>query len=302
MNCKKCGAVNLDGSKFCVGCGADLREKSKVNSSNVENSNNTNFNINTNSSMSPNNNVNINTATNLTSDNLGQTATNVNKQNVKKDKNVNGPTLNFLMYIVLILVKPFKCFKEEEEKLSYLKNSLILSAIVAGAMTILNLITAMITTVIYKEYSLFSSGYKTTIKFSRLSNLHYGELIFKNLLIYAVIIAAIALVYYLAALVFKKQVNFVKLLAVAASSLIPIVATSMIVSPILGLLWEPLAVIVSALGVIYSVLILINLMDYEISFEETDLRIYYHLICMGVLVITGIFSLSEFFEFMSILS
>lgn len=304
MNCPNCGASNIDNSSFCVECGAKLTEPQPHQTNNVVNPTVQNIN----QTSKPNIQSEINVQNPVQDNSIGKVSNESNQSNTVNNtanpvNNVNSASnsaaksvsLNYFMYIIAILLRPFKCFKEEEGKMSDIKNSIIFSSIIAVSMMLINLIKSMIFVIFKKSYSLFSSGSKFTIDFSRLKTLDYASLILKNLLIYAGTIAAIALVYYLAGLIVKKSVNYIKMLSISATSLVPFVLLSMVISPILGAIWEPLAIVATVVGAVYSLLIFMNLVNEDIKFENVDKKIYFHLICLSILAIAG------FYVYMSLL-
>lgn len=279
MICPNCGMDNIQGSSFCVKCG------NKLNTENVNN----NFQ----QQVQDVNNVQANNQVgNPFVQNTMQQNNYVNNVNVVTNTN---KAMNFFMYILMILIKPFKTFKEEEEKLTDTKNSLILSGIVVGLMLVINLIKSMITTVFTKKMDYTTFKLKTVIDFSNLKNLDWLDLLGKHLLIYAGIILAIAVVYYLASLVFKKNGNFIKLLSISATSLIPFTLVGMFASFVLGKIWSPLYIVCVIVSLIYSVLILVSLINKQFEFENNDTKIYFHLICLGVLAVAGYYLYMKYF-------
>ena len=279
MICPNCGMDNIQGSSFCVKCG------NKLNTENVNN----NFQ----QQVQEVNNVQANNQVGDTFvQNTMQQNNYVNNVNVVTNTN---KAMNFFMYILMILIKPFKTFKEEEEKLTDTKNSLILSGIVVGLMLVINLIKSMITTVFTKKMDYTTFKLKTVIDFSNLKNLDWLDLLGKHLLIYAGIILAIAVVYYLASLVFKKNGNFIKLLSISATSLIPFTLVGMFASFVLGKIWSPLYMVCVIVSLIYSVLILVSLINKQFEFENDDTKIYFHLICLGVLAVAGYYLYMKYF-------
>ena len=279
MICPNCGMDNIQGSSFCVKCG------NKLNTENVNN----NFQ----QQVQEVNNVQANNQVgNPFVQNTMQQNNYVNNVNVVTNTN---KAMNFFMYILMILIKPFKTFKEEEEKLTDTKNSLILSGIVVGLMLVINLIKSMITTVFTKKMDYTTFKLKTVIDFSNLKNLDWLDLLGKHLLIYAGIILAIAVVYYLASLVFKKNGNFIKLLSISATSLIPFTLVGMFASFVLGKIWSPLYMVCVIVSLIYSVLILVCLINKQFEFENDDTKIYFHLICLGVLAVAGYYLYMKYF-------
>lgn len=274
MECSKCGTYNSEGFKFCVKCGNNLEDTS------------TNDNVSENStSVQPNLNDNVVPAQQNESMSSVQ-----HTNNTSNKKNTNNISLNYFRYITSFLLKPFQTFKQEENKLSDTKISLILSGIVACAMMIINLLTSMISVIFVKTMDYSTFKYKTEINFEGLKNLDYVSLIFKRLLIYAAIIAAIAGIYYLASLVVKKSLSFIKTLSISASSLMPYAVMCMVVSPILGKIWEPLAVISAVIGIVYSIAIFVVLINDNIKFDRKDFEIYFHSVCITILVTAGYYA------------
>lgn len=276
MTCPNCGANNIDGSSFCIKCGTNLKDVQvniNVNNAPIQ-------------SEQPMNNqqeqpVQRPIYNNQPQNNYQQPMNNQNNVNVS-----NAP-LNYLMYIVAILLKPFKCFKEEEAKLRNTKTSLIFSSIIAGAMMLITLFKAMIAVVFTKTMDYSTFKYKTSVDFSRLKDLDWLSLIGKNLLIFAGVIVSIALVYYIVSLIFKKSTNFIKMLSISATSLIPYIVLGMIVSPLIGKIWAPLSIFAMIIGVVYSLLIFINLINDDLVFDSVDSKIYFHLICLSILGSAG---------------
>lgn len=289
MTCPKCNIENKSGSKFCIKCGTPLEIDS---STNIELSTPTNLNNETvlNEQSFTSTNLNNGAVSNEppVHPNIPQSEQPINyATNNARTTEVSNAPLNYLMYIVAVLLKPFKCFKEEESKLCNTKTSLIFSSIVAGAMMLINLISSMISAIFVKTMDYSTFQYKTTMEFSNLKNLDYLSLIGKNLLIYAGVIVAIALVYYLAGLVFKKSVNFIKMLSISATSILPYVVLGMIVSPLIGKIWAPLSIVAMVVGAVYSILIFFNLINEELHFDNVDTKIYFHLICFSILGVAG---------------
>ena len=87
MKCPRCGTDILNGSTFCVKCGANLKEILNMNN-------------------------NINNAP------INEQVSNSTFVETPNTTNISNVSLNYLMYIIAILLKPIKCFKEEESKLN----------------------------------------------------------------------------------------------------------------------------------------------------------------------------------------
>lgn len=259
MNCPNCGAVNNPDSKFCVRCGTNI-EGVQVQTEQPSQ-------VGTATQQPVNQNVNI------PANNLNQVT--------------SSTKISFLQYffiIVSIILKPFTAFKDELKKFDVFKNSMIMSLIISGAATLINLITTMLNAIIVKSYSWSSGKYTTTWVWENLKDLNYVELIFKNFLIYLGVIFAIAAIYYLAGLVAKKQTNFARLLGISSLVVTPVLICSLLLAPILSLIWSELAMPVIIIGLIYTLILLYENMNNEIKLEG-DMKYYFNLICLSILAI-----------------
>ncbi len=257
MICPNCGGENTEGSIFCVKCGINLKETTTQNE--------------------------IKT----TEPNQKKEQLNTQSTNQQRIEEVKKTAVHYFKYAKDVLLNPYKTFKEKETELTETKNALIFSGILAVVMMLITLLTAMITSIFVKELSAKTLKLHTVVKFSNLGDLNYLVLIGRNLLIYAGIIAAIAGVYYIVSLIFKKESKFTKLLSISATSIIPFIALGMILSPILSLIWTPLSIIAKVGGLVYSILIFMSLIKEELSFETKDLEIKFHLICLTILGTIG---------------
>lgn len=257
MICPNCGGENTEGSIFCVKCGINLKETTTQDEIKT-------------------------TEPNQKKEQLNNQST-----NQQKFEEVKKTAVHYFKYAKDVLLNPYKTFKEKETELTETKNALIFSGILAVVMMLITLLTAMITSIFVKELSAKTLKLHTVVKFSNLGDLNYLVLVGRNLLIYAGIIAAIAGVYYIVSLIFKKESKFTKLLSISATSIIPFITLGMILSPILSLIWTPLSIIAKVGGLVYSILIFMSLIKEELSFETKDLEIKFHLICLTILGTIG---------------
>lgn len=280
MICPKCGNENINGSTFCIKCGINLKEL--VSNQNINQQNNENVNVRQDEQII--NNLNYNQVNQPTLNQVNNSKENNNQQKFEEAKKT---AVHYFKYAKDVLLNPYKTFKEKEVELTGTKNALIFSGILAVVMMLITLLTAMITSIFVKELSAKTFELHTVVKFSNLGDLNYLVLIGRNLLIYAGIIAAIAGVYYIISLIFKKESKFTKLLSISATSIIPFIALGMILSPILSLIWTPLSIIAKVGGLVYSILVFMSLIKEELSFETKDLEIKFHLICLTILGTIG---------------
>ena len=286
MICPKCGSNNIDGSSFCIKCGNRLTspqpsafEPNVISEQNVDNP--------INYQQPYTNQFNINY---MNSNNVQQSYPEQLSAQPMQSIPPSTGNFNYFSYLRGVLINPYKAFKSEETNLTNSKTVLIFSSIIAIFMMLLNLFITMFNKVFIDSYGDFVEE----IDFSSLKYLDFKSLIFKNLLIYAGIIVGIAFVYYIVSLMFNKKINFTKLLAISTTSVIPYAAFGMLLSPIGGLIWSPIAIGLTVVGVVYSIIILICLIDENITFENVDKKIYFHLICLSVLACIGYYLYIKF--------
>ena len=285
MTCTRCGAENAEGSSFCIKCGAPL-----VNNQNPQPVANP-------TTVEPAQNSfaqSIPSAAQMAVSQLEQQTATVQAQPTVVQQPVaqtmvSSVTLNYIMFLISMLIKPFKKFKEEDAKLGDAKNSIILALIVSVVMTLIKTITYIISLVVVKKYS-FSKGYTTTINWENLKDVKWIKFIGQNFLIFAGVILAIALVYYIASLIAKKSVNFTKLLSISAASLVPYTVGAMLLAPIGGYIWSYLSVLFTVAGSVYSFIVLYELMNDEIKLES-DAKIYFNVACLTILLFGGYFAI-----------
>ncbi|MBR3049014.1 MAG: YIP1 family protein [Bacilli bacterium] len=252
MNCPNCGSPVDAGAAFCNGCGANLAVATQQP-------------INTNQNMQqPMNNMN-----------QGM----VNNQQPYQN---NSGSLNFFKYMIGAIIKPYDTYKENEEKLNSFKNSAILTIVLVAIMTVANLLTAVINTV-RPSSNYFSED--TGWSWENLQHFPFFRTIITFLAIYAGILFIIAGVYFLASLIVKKDVKFPKLLGVATTAFIPLGLIVCILVPLLMMISNLLAGIFALVAVIYSIILLIELLDDAIAIDTSNAKMYMHTACLSIIVI-----------------
>jgi len=285
MNCSNCGNLNNTGSKFCIRCGQSL-EVTQVPVEESVQTTETSFQEVT---SQPINNTPIQSENNFQA--------NVAPSQPVYTNNAPAEKVSFTGYFFIILaviLKPFTAFKEELNKFNSFKNSAIISLILSGGATLINLLTTMLNSVMVKQYDFSVGDYKTTWVFENLKKLDYLELIGKNFLIYLGIIVAIAVVYYIASLIIKKQPNFSRLLAISVIAVAPILVCSLILSPLLALIWAELAMPITLIGAIYTIVIIYEGMNNEVLVEG-NAKYYFNLVCLSILGIVAYYLYMKLF-------
>lgn len=272
MNCKNCGAINNMGSKFCIKCGQSLDNLTSMQS-NIEQP-----------VQQPT--IPTQTVDNMSTQNINSFQTVVNQPqptNNSVNSNISSNKISFMDYyfiILAVILKPFTAFKEELSKFSEFKNSAILSLVVAGTATIVNLLISMLNAVRVTSY--WSD--EVTWAWENLKELDYLQVIGKNFLIYLGAIAIIAAIYYIVSLIMKKQLNFSRLLGISTISVVPILVCTLMLSPLLGMIWTQLSLPVTLIGAVYTIVLLYEGMNNEIVLEG-NMKYYFNLICLSILLL-----------------
>lgn len=255
--CPNCGITNLANAKFCIKCGANLEVNNNMNSELQNN----NFDNGTYNNMNNTNNVN----------------------SYNNNNQVSSGKLDYAKYLLGSLLKPYDTYKNNESTLGDIKNASILTLIVVGIMTAINLLSTMISAVRHKS---FFSG-EVTWNWDNLGDVEYFKVIGLDLLVYAGIIAAIAGVYYLGSLVIKKNAKFSNLIGAATTSVVPFATCSLLLSPILSMIYSPLGIATTVVGFVYTLVTLIELVNDIVVIDNKNTRIYYHLVCLSTVIIVG---------------
>lgn len=285
MNCPNCGTSNNVGSKFCIRCGQNL-ESTQISTEQSVQTTETSF------QEVPLQSINN---TSIPSENNFQA-------NVAQSQPVNTNTtpaakvsfMGYFFIILAVILKPFTAFKEELNKFNNFKNSAMMSLVVSGVGTLINLITTMLNSVMVKSYDWSSGGYKTTWTWDNLKEIKYLEVVGKNFLIYLGVIIAIAAVYYIASLIVKKQTNFSRLLGIAAIAVAPMLVCSLVLSPLLALIWIKLAMPITLIGAIYTVVLVYEGMNNEVLVEG-NAKYYFNLVCLSILGIAAYYLYMKLF-------
>lgn len=265
--CQNCGSQNMAGTAFCTQCGNTLQMGAMNDSVGMQNQNNFMPQQNFNNGM---NNMPQQQIQSQPQQNVGNTS-------------ANAGSLNFLHYILGTFTKPFENFKKEEDKLNDIKNVSILSAILVGASLILSLISTIISYVRVKNY--FTG--KTEWVWDNVKEFPYFKFLGQRLVLFAGALLLISVVYFIASRMVKKDTSFVKLLAASTSAFFPLTAAINVLSPILSKIFVELGICVVVIGFFYTLIILLELVNYLINIEKKDIKIYVNAACTSVITIIG---------------
>jgi len=284
--CSKCGTENLGTAKFCVKCGNGLGvattpvmpvQNPQPEMPAINNQINT--------SPPPNNPV--------VSSLPVEKPLSAEIPNQASPVKQTLPEINYLMFIVAVLMKPVTTIKTEIHKFSHVKVAIIFTTMIAGVITLISLVKTMFSAVYVHTPKTWLTEESTQWVWSNLKNLKYFEIIFKTFLILIGILAVVALVYFLAGLIIKKTVSYTRLLGIITISIIPIALSTLVLSPLFGMLWVHLGVVVGILGFVYTLILLLDGVNRELTLEENDTKVYVHVICLALLLCLGYFTIIQ---------
>lgn len=277
--CSKCGTANAANTNFCINCGSPLVSNQNVAVNNQMNVNDPNLGMGANVTSIPEQPVNYTSVHGLEQP-VGNVVTSPINQGVVTNSKMTK-SFHYFKYIISSFLRPYQSFKDNEEEMSNFKNIGILALIVIGIMAILSLFQAILSAV--RVTSLWSGD--VTWVWDNLGNVDFFGVIIRNILTYAIVLLAIGGVYFLASLVIKKNVKFVKLLGAIVTTFIPFAVVISIISPVLSLIYSPFGLCVTIVGFVYFILAWLELVNEMIVIEDKNVRIYFHLVCLSVLII-----------------
>lgn len=253
MKCSNCGSELNNDAKFCVKCGTAVVNEKKVKEEKTK------------------------------------------KKSTKVESNSFGAMIiGCLMFILNVILKPVSTLKEKIKDYSDFKVAGILLVLVSFGRMIINLLGNMISVVFVKKISSYLTGEtKLSVNFENLKELDYLSLIFKEFFMFLIVIALVAGIYYVVALIMKKSANYFRLVTITSVSFIPLIVVGSFVSIIVGYIYAPLAIFLVCAAFIYSLLTFVNAMDDELDIDDSNLKVYFHTICLTVVVIVAYYVMSS---------
>lgn len=258
MICKKCGAENEESAKVCVKCGEEVEtvDAQKEVTEEVK--------------------TEVKEEPKVEAKEEKKEAV---KENVDKVKKVGNElykiALTIFAYMWRVLLKPTETISKEKDKYKDIKASLVLTgtlSVVAGIMKLLiRLINCTVSSIKYE--------------FNTFKNVKWFEIFIDEFIFILVIIAALAGICYIIGLIMKKSVSFSRLLGIMATVLIPVIAISYVVAPIVTYVYTPIGIFASLLGYIYTYILLLTQLSVELELENDDKKIFLSIICTAILIL-----------------
>lgn len=258
MFCSNCGMYNNENSTNCVKCGKEL----------TKNSNNLQSQTGPSVFVAPNNGMPMPTL-----------------NNAESNSTSNGSSFQIVEFLFKSLIKPNSTLKDNEDEIGKANQSLVIALLSTIICTFITLIGKIFSTVVVKNCGWLSAGCSISVRLDNLKYIDFLPLIMKLLIIFALIMAGISGIYYLASLVVKKRLNFMRLLSISAVSLIPVILLSNFIGSIIGLLSTELRLFITIISFVYSLTILLTNYSRELNFDDGNMKVYFHTICISIICI-----------------
>ena len=205
-------------------------------------------------------------------------------------------------FVLALLMRPVTAFKEGLDKHDNIKFAGVLALVTAGIFTVVRLLSAIYNVVYVPKSSggWWSEPEPAKWVWDNAKELKFLDIIFNNFITFAVIMAAIAGVYYVASKIIKKEVSFNKLLIVAAISLIPVLTMFFVLMPILGLILSEeslmtirIMIVLMTSGIVYSFVVLMQGLNEVMKYEDNNLKAYVNTISVTILIAGGFLYMLE---------
>ncbi len=200
---------------------------------------------------------------------------------------------NLFKFIKNCIINPIENMDNNTKDLDTPKKAIIFASILSIVMMILNLLTTILTSIFVRSCDFWTGKCKTRVIFENIGNLDYFNLIVKYLFMYAIFAFGVALVYYIIALIYKKNSNYFKVLSITLVAFIPNIVLDMILGPILGIVYGPLSTFASVAGNVYTIFILLFSLKNELKLNDTDKLIAYSLVCVVLLYMLKFYIFTE---------
>ena len=195
-----------------------------------------------------------------------------------------GSSINLISLIKGLYLDPVKTVSDNVKYLKEGKVSLIASLILVLSSMIFKLLTTISQSFTVKTCDIWGKC-KDTISLTNIFKLNYSDLVFKEVIILAILLFALSGIYYVGSLVLKKKIDFFEIHSVMICSLIPYVVLVYLISPILSSIYNPFGILIDNLVKVYTVLLISFSIKDLFKIKETKDLILLNSICLAVFTI-----------------
>lgn len=202
-------------------------------------------------------------------------------QGTKMKSNYSFDVKEYINLFIGLFKDPSGTKKKLDGKYSDIKEAGILGGVVSVSMMIIGLLMSMIGAIINRTLT------GVNIDFANLKNIKYLDLIFKDLIFYALIILIIAAVFFVGAKIINKEIDFGKLIAYISVAIVPVYMAKVFAVPFLSLLSLKLigtSIVVFLISGVYSINVLYEYINSTLLLEGNK-KIFFNVLVYAVLII-----------------
>jgi Yip1 domain. len=204
--------------------------------------------------------------------------------------------LGSLKYLWSSLAKPFQTFKDNSSETDKPKVAFLLAGIVTVIMTTLQVITLILASILKKDNK------KVEIVWDSLKRAEFLPVVFKSLLLFFGLILAIAIIFYMANLVAKRQVTFGRFLSLATIAAMPYLLGQILTAIVTVLVTVHtdfsklkgdapfgmyVASAIAVIGLVYSIVIAVTLINNEMSFDDKNIALYFSAATLAIVMVSA---------------
>lgn len=187
-----------------------------------------------------------------------------------------------------LITNPIDYLSGDIDYISDLKKSSIVALIISVIATFIALLIKVYT-IVKLDYEVFNSNGKlTSWYFENLDNYNMLNIVGNYFVTFIGFIFIIAAVFYMASLIVKKEINFGKTVGITSMALIPAYVMVLIIAPILGKLYYPLAIIAIVKGIAFSSITIFKVLNDKMKLNSQQF-LYVNIAVSVVIAIASYF-------------
>lgn len=193
--------------------------------------------------------------------------------------------LNIWIIIKLIigaLFKPGTTIRENSKPYNSLQSGLTIYTTLSTIAFIGVIVCSFINGCFIKVYDINTSTYSTTLDLGNVANLDYVNIIIMGILLTYGVVLLFTTIYYIASFLTNKGLTYGKYLTVISFSLLPYLLFSCLIAQIVNIFSGYFGLVLLIFGLIYSLIILITVLNDMLTFKDTNQKIMYHTLLIAI--------------------
>lgn len=228
---------------------------------------------------------NTKTTTNNSNTNTSKTDSKTSSSSPFKQKLQAASKNRTVNFVISTFTKPATTIKEHIAEYSDFKSTWQLPLFTAIASTILSLINIIFSKIYTAPHkTIFGKQVTASWNWKNLEDFNWLQAIGNQFIAFFLPLLAVAAIYYIISLVFKKTSNFFRLVTILTVSAIPGLLAAFIISPLISLLSPEFGIVITLTGLSYTSIIAYEALNSEIGYKDND-RIFANLIFITVVYV-----------------